>query len=62
MSGIKTSARNLFKGTVKKVVTGAVNSEVVLDIGGQEIVAIITNESVRKSWPSSPMKAPGTWA
>ena len=47
MSGIKTSARNLFKGTVKKVITGAVNSEVALDIGGQEIVAIITNESAK---------------
>jgi len=47
MSGIKTSARNLFKGQVKKVITGAVNSEVVLDIGGQEIVAIITNESAK---------------
>lgn len=47
MSGIKTSARNFFQGKVKKVVMGAVNAEVLMDIGGQEIVAIITNESVK---------------
>lgn len=47
MSGIKTSARNLFQGKVKKVTMGAVNAEVVMDIGGQDIVAIITNESAK---------------
>ncbi len=47
MSGIKTSARNLFKGQVKQVTPGAVNAEVVLDLGGQDIVAIITNESAK---------------
>lgn len=47
MSGIKTSARNLFEGQVKQVTTGAVNSEVVLDLGGQELVAIITNSSAK---------------
>jgi len=47
MSGIKTSARNLLAGTVKKITPGAVNTEVILEVGGQEIVSIITNESVK---------------
>ncbi len=47
MSGFKTSARNVFQGKVKKVTMGAVNAEVVLDLGGQDLVAIITNESVK---------------
>ena len=47
MSGIKTSARNLFQGQVKALTLGAVNAEVVLDLGGQDIVAIITNESAK---------------
>lgn len=41
-----TSARNELAGTVRKVTPGAVNSEVVLDVGGgDELVAIITNTS-----------------
>lgn len=41
-----TSARNEFPGTVTAVSKGAVNAEVVLDIGGgQQLVAIITNAS-----------------
>ncbi len=44
---MKTSARNQFRGTVTKVIRGAVNSEVILDIGGGDgLAAIITNESV----------------
>jgi molybdate transport system regulatory protein len=47
--GMKTSARNELAGKVKRVTKGAVNSEVVLDIGGDdELVAIITNASVEK--------------
>lgn len=43
---MKTSARNQFSGTVAAIKPGAVNDEVVLRIvGGQEIVAIITQES-----------------
>ena len=43
----KTSARNEFLGRVKAVKRGAVNAEVVLDIGNRlALVAIITNESV----------------
>jgi molybdate transport system regulatory protein len=43
----KTSARNQFFGKVAKVKKGAVNAEVVLSLGkGNDLVAIITNESV----------------
>jgi molybdopterin-binding protein len=44
---MKLSARNMLKGKVKKIVTGAVNSEVTIELkGGEEIVSIITNSSV----------------
>lgn len=44
---MKTSARNQFLGTVKSIRLGAVNAEVVLDIGGGDtLAAVITNESV----------------
>ncbi len=44
---MKVSARNALKGTVKKIVTGAVNDEVTLEIApGVEMVAIITKSSV----------------
>ncbi len=43
---MKISARNMLKGTVKKVTRGAVNTEVILQLpDGTEIVAIITNTS-----------------
>lgn len=47
MSVIKTSARNQFKGKIAKVTLGAVNAEVILNVDGQDIVAIITNESAQ---------------
>jgi molybdopterin-binding protein len=40
------SARNQLQGTVKSVVLGAVMAEVVVDIGGQEVVAAITRHAV----------------
>ena len=44
---MKLSARNLLKGKVIKLVKGAVNSEVILELpGGDQIVSIITNTSV----------------
>lgn len=44
---MKTSARNQFVGTVKSIRIGAVNAEVILDIGGgSSLAAIITNKSV----------------
>ncbi|MBW6472520.1 MAG: TOBE domain-containing protein [Anaerolineaceae bacterium] len=44
---MKLSARNVIKGKVVKVVKGAVNSEVILELpGGTQVVSIITNNSV----------------
>ena len=43
---MKTSARNQLQGTVTALVTGAVNSEVQIDLtGGDQLTAIITNTS-----------------
>lgn len=43
---MKTSARNQFFGQVTRVVTGSVNDEIDIDIGGGHIVvAIVTHES-----------------
>jgi molybdopterin-binding protein len=43
---MKLSARNVIKGKVKKVTTGAVNNEVIVEIpGGNEVVSIITKYS-----------------
>jgi molybdopterin-binding protein len=43
---MKLSARNFLKGKVVKVVKGAVNSEVTLELpGGEQLVSIITNTS-----------------
>jgi len=45
---MKLSARNVLKGKVIKVVKGAVNSEVTIELpGGEQLVSIITNASVR---------------
>jgi molybdopterin-binding protein len=44
---MKLSARNILKGKVKKIIQGAVNSEVIIELpGGIEVVSIITKESV----------------
>jgi molybdopterin-binding protein len=43
---MQLSARNQLKGTVKSVKLGTIMSEVVVDIGGQEVVAAITRGSV----------------
>ena len=45
---MKLSARNILKGKVIKVVKGAVNSEVIIELpGGEQLVSIITNASVK---------------
>ena len=45
---MKISARNVFKGKVKEVKHGVVNSEVIVGLpGGAEIVSVITKESAR---------------
>ncbi len=44
---MRTSARNTYRGQVKELLEGAVNAEVVLDIGqGLEIVATVTRPSI----------------
>ena len=43
---MELSARNQLRGTVKRIEAGAVMAEVVLDVGGQEITAVITKRSV----------------
>jgi molybdopterin-binding protein len=44
---MKLSARNVLKGKVLKIVKGAVNSEVIIELpGGEKLVSIITNASV----------------
>lgn len=46
---MEVSARNAFKAKVKKVVDGAVNAEVILEIApGVEVTAIITKSSADK--------------
>jgi molybdopterin-binding protein len=45
---MRISARNILKGKVRKVVPGAVNSEIVIELpGGAEIVSIITKNSTK---------------
>jgi molybdopterin-binding protein len=46
---MKISARNVLKGKVKQVKPGAVNTEVLVEIsGGNVITSIITKESAEK--------------
>jgi molybdopterin-binding protein len=42
---VQISARNQLKGTVRAVKLGTIMAEVIVDVGGQEIVAAITRGS-----------------
>ena len=42
------SARNQLRGTVKSIKKDGLMAEVVLDVAGQEVVAVITADSVRR--------------
>ena len=45
---MRISARNVIKGRVKKVMHGAVNSEITIRLpGGAEIVSVITKSSAK---------------
>jgi molybdate transport system regulatory protein len=45
---MKVSARNVFKGTISQVQSGAVNAEISLKLpGGNELVAVVTMASVK---------------
>ena len=44
---MKLTARNMLKGRVVKVIKGAINSEVTIELpGGEQLVSVITNTSV----------------
>jgi len=46
---MQLSARNMLTGTVKRVVHGAVNTEVTIEMpGGQELVSVITKSSAER--------------
>ena len=45
---MQLSTRNQLKGTVTSVTTGTIMAEVVVDVGGQEVVAAITRSSVEE--------------
>ena len=45
---MKLSARNQLKGTLKQIRTDGIVAEVVIDLGGQEIVATITKASAER--------------
>jgi molybdopterin-binding protein len=45
---LQLSARNQLKGTVRGVKLGTVMAEVVMDVGGQTLVAAITRVSAEK--------------
>jgi molybdopterin-binding protein len=46
---MKLSARNVLKGSVKKLTPGAINTEVLVElIGGAEVVSIITKNSAER--------------
>jgi molybdate transport system regulatory protein len=48
-SGMALSARNQFRGQVASIKTGAVMSEVVVDIGGgHKIVSLISSSSAKR--------------
>jgi molybdopterin-binding protein len=43
---MKISARNMLKGKVKQIKSGAVNTEVIIELtGGGQVVSVITKES-----------------
>ena len=56
---MKLSARNQIKGSVVSVKEGAVEAQVVVDIGGQTITSVITVDAVKDLGlaPGSPVVA-----
>lgn len=45
---MKLSARNQLSGTVSSVELGTVMAEVTVDVGGQQIVSVVTRHSVER--------------
>ncbi len=53
----KISARNILRGKINRIVAGAVNDEVIIDIaGGNTVTSILTSESVRNLGLSAGME------
>lgn len=42
---MKISARNALKGRITRITVGAVNTEIIIDVGGTEVVSVITRAS-----------------
>jgi molybdopterin-binding protein len=45
---VELSARNQLEGTIRSITLGTVMAEIVLDVGGSELVAAITRGSVER--------------
>jgi molybdopterin-binding protein len=45
---MEISARNQLRGTVRSVKLGTIMAEVVVDIGGQDVVAAVTRGSAER--------------
>ena len=45
---MELSARNQLRGTIRSVNLGTIMAEVVVDVGGQEIVSAITRASAER--------------
>ncbi|HEY1331619.1 MAG TPA: TOBE domain-containing protein [Actinomycetota bacterium] len=45
---MEISARNQLRGTVKSLTLGTVMAEVVVDVGGQDVVSAITRGSAER--------------
>ncbi len=45
---LELSARNQLKGTIKSIATGDVMADIVINVGEQEVSAVITIASVKR--------------
>jgi molybdopterin-binding protein len=45
---MEISARNQLKGRIKDIKSSGISSEVILDVGGQEVCSTITTDSVNR--------------
>jgi molybdopterin-binding protein len=45
---MKLSARNQLKGNVVAIKEGAVEAQITLDVGGQRMTAVVTDDAVKE--------------
>jgi len=45
---MKISARNKLKSTIVEIKEGEIMAEVILDVGGQRLIAVITKDAVQE--------------